>query len=116
MFDRLASSQTVLAALAAVGFFGFNAVFLFYALARPEVMAAALANPVALVFIGEAFFLVGVGAWLVVRHRLARPGWVAFVALSMVGSLAFAVPAFLWLHVRKRTARVSAPATAETTL
>ena len=114
MFDRLASSQTVLATFAAVGFFGFNAVFLFYVLARPEVMAAAFANPVALVFIGEAFFMVAVGAWLIVRSGLARPGWGVFVALSMVGSLAFAVPAFLLLHVRKRRERDADPSLAPT--
>jgi len=102
---RLASYRFLLYVIAAVGFFGLNGVFLFYALLRPDVMAAALANPVSLVFILEAFLMTGFFAWLIATLGWRKPGWLAFVVLSMVGSLAFSVPAFLLLHLRQHDER-----------
>ena len=99
---RLSPYRPLLYVVGAIGLFGLNGVFLFYALLRPEVMAAALANPVSLVFILEALLLTGLFAWLIATFGWKRPGWLAFVALSMVGSLAFSVPAFLLLHLRKQ--------------
>jgi len=102
---RLSRYRSLLYVIAAVGFFGLNGVFLFYALLRPEVMAATLQNPVSLVFILEAFLMTGLFAWLVATLGWKKPGWLAFVVLSIVGSLAFSVPAFLLLHLRKQQAK-----------
>lgn len=104
VIHRLSQYRFLLYAVAVVGFFGLNGVFLFYALLRPEVMAAALANPVSLVFILEAFLMMGFMAWLIATLGWKKPGWLAFVVLSMVGSLAFSVPASLLLHLRKQRA------------
>ncbi|MDT0630720.1 hypothetical protein RQM47_07035 [Rubrivirga sp. S365] len=98
----LRSARPALWALAFVGLVGLNGPFLYYALFRPDVVAAAQQNPVALVFMAEAFVLVGFGAWGIARLGLRRPGWLAFVALSIAGSLAFSVPAFLLWHLRTR--------------
>ena len=100
VLHRLDPYRPVLYVLASIGFFGLNGVFLFYALLHPEVMMAALANPVSLVFVLEAFLLMGVLAWLIGVGRFGGPGWRLFVVLSIVGSLAFSIPAFLILHLR----------------
>lgn len=104
--QRLSPYRPALYVIAALGFFGLNGVFLFYAVLRPEVMASALANPISLVFILEAFLLTGVLAWCIAVSGEKKPGWLTFVALSMVGSLAFSVPAFLLLRLRKRREQV----------
>lgn len=102
--DRLHSHRPLLYVLAAIGGVGLNGVFLGYAFARPEVMMSALANPVSLVFVLEAFLMMGFLAWLIQRAGMQDPGWRLFIVLSLVGSLAFSVPAFLLLHLRKRGA------------
>ena len=109
LLDLLRPYTPTLWILAVVGLLGLNGAFVYYALFRPDVLAAAQRNPVSLVFMVEAFVLVGLGAWGIWRLGLRRPGWVAFVAMSLVGSLAFSVPAFLLLHLRKRS-RASRPA------
>lgn len=104
VFHRIVPYQSVLWLLSALGLFGLNGVFLYYAFLRPDVMAAAYQNPVSLVFILEAFVMIAFGAWVIARMGLERPGWLAFVAMSLIGSLAFSVPFFLLLHLRKRRA------------
>lgn len=91
--------------LAGLAFFGLcvpNGIFLYYSLVRPDVLGAALANPVALVFIAEAFILMFLFAWLIRRQGLRSPGWFAFVVLSLVGSMVFSIPAFLYLSSRTK--------------
>ena len=104
---RLAPHRLFLIVLAAVGLFGLNGVFLYYALVHPETMGAALANPIALVFMLEAFVMVGFTAWVIATFGMKKPGWVAFVVLSLVGGLAFSVPAFLLRRMREEEARAS---------
>lgn len=101
VLHRLAPYRVLLIVVAAVGLFGLNGVFLYYALLRPETMTAALANPIALVFVLEAFVMVGLAAWVIATLGLKRPGWIAFVVLSLVGGLAFSVPAFLLWRMGK---------------
>lgn len=91
-----------LLALAAFGFVVPNGLFVHQALTNPDALRAALANPIALTFIIEAFLLTGFFAWMIRRDGLRRPGWAAFVVMSLVGSLAFSVPAFLYLTHRRR--------------
>lgn len=100
--QRMSPYKPALWLLSALGLFGLNGVFLYYAFFRPDVFAAAQQNPVSLVFIAEAFLLVVFGAWVIARLGLERPGWLAFVIMSIIGSLAFSVPFFLLLHIRKR--------------
>ena len=100
----LAGSRSALWATLILGVGVLNTVYVAYAVARPDVVAAAMANPVALVFMAEAVVLMGLGAWLIGRAGLRRPGPVAFVVLSLVGTLAFAVPAFALLHLRRSRA------------
>ena len=56
-----------------------------------------------MVFMGEAFLLLLLFAWLIKIRGLTRPGWLTFtpLVLSLLGSMAFSVPAFLLLHARK---------------
>lgn len=99
-FASLRSYRSLLWTVAFVGFFGLNAVFVYYATVYPDVMIAALRNPVSLVFILEAFLMTGLIAGLIAHYGLRKPGWLAFVVLSIVGSLAFSVPAFILWHLR----------------
>lgn len=101
-FQPLAPYKPILWLLSALGLFGLNGVFVYYALRHPDVVVAAHQNPVSLVFILEAFVMVAFGAWVIARLGLKGPGWLAFVILSIVGGLAFSVPFFLLLHIRKR--------------
>lgn len=96
--------RAVLAALAIFGLVVPNGIFIWYALTPPVLVEAALRNPIALVFIAEAFFLMFLFAWPIGRLGLRRPGRLAFIAMSLIGSMAFSVPAALWLAGRsKRT-------------
>ena len=81
-----------LALLALFGLLGPNAVFCYYFLTEPDVVDAALANPVSLVFIGEAFLLMFLFAWLLRRMKAAPVGGVSFIVMSLLGSMAFSVP------------------------
>jgi len=86
-----------LALMAALGLLVPNGVFVYCLLWESDQVRAALANPVSLVFIVEAFFLMFLVVWLLMRSRIRRPnGWM-FLAMSLLGSLAFSVPATLWL-------------------
>ncbi|GEP42797.1 hypothetical protein [Brevifollis gellanilyticus] len=102
------TQEKLLLGLALFGFIVPNGIFIYYALAAPAVMMAALANEVSLVFILEAFFLMFLFAWLLHRRGIRSPGWLAFIIMSLIGSLAFSVPACLYLVSRK--ARRAAPA------
>jgi hypothetical protein len=79
------------------GLIGLNGVFVYSLIVRPEVLVAAMSNPVSLAFIVEALVMTGVLAYLLHKWGVSRLSWVAFVALALVGGLAFAVPiAALW--------------------
>lgn len=80
--------------VATTGFIAVNGTFV-YALLRPEVLEEALANPLALAFIGEALILMAVFAYLLPRWGVSRLGWFWFVVLSLLGSMAFALPVVL---------------------
>lgn len=102
--ERLEPFRLLLWLLAGFGLFVLNGVYLYFTFARPEVASAAMSNPVSLVFMTEAFVLMVLGAWLIARAGLRRPGWGVFIVLSIAGSLIFSIPAFLLLHMRKRRA------------
>ena len=114
VLHRLSPYRFLLYAADVIGFFGLNGVFLFYLPLRPDVMTAALQNPIGLVFILEAFLMTGFVAWLISRLGLQKPVWPTFVALSVVGSIAFSVPAFLLLHLRQHDERKRDASTSHT--
>ena len=84
-----------LMAFGLVGFLGLNSLFIYAVVTRPQAMWEALENPVSLVFIIEAFMLLGLFAYLFGKWRVSGIGWKAFVVLSLLGSMAFAVPVAL---------------------
>ncbi len=92
-----AKQRSILLVLAIFGFLAPNGVFLYVAFTQGDTLRAAMANPIALTFIAEAFFLVGLFSWLIHRSGSRYPGWAAFVMMSIVGSLAFSVPMYLFL-------------------
>jgi len=98
----------LLAAIA--GFLLVNVPFLYFVIFRREVYHEAMANGVALVFIGEAFLLMLLFAFLVSRLGLQRPGWILFIVLSLLGSMAFSIPLFLYLHLGRQDACKQTPA------
>lgn len=101
------AQEKVLLALAVSGLIVPNGVFLYYALVTPAAVHAALSNPVSLVFITEAFFLMFLFAWVIRHLGFRSPGWRAFIVMSLLGSMVFSVPAFLYLA--SRNARKTAP-------
>ena len=99
----------VLGALAVFGFVVPNGVFVYAVLDDPRTLRAAIENPVSLVFMFEAFFLMGLFAWLLAKARATRPRPFAFIAMSLIGSLAFSVPATLYLWFRRESRMSDAP-------
>ena len=92
------SERTLLSVLAGFGLIVPNGVFLYVAATDREALLAAIGNPIAAVFMAEAFFLMALFAWLLSRVGSRRPGAFLFVVLSLVGSMAFSVPlALRWL-------------------
>ena len=90
--------------LAVFGFFAVNGAFV-YGLQQPGALAAAMTNPLALAFMGEALVLVGVLAYLLSKWRVSQMSWAWFVLLSLLGSMAFALPiVLLWRSAGRRTA------------
>ena len=87
--------------LAVVGALGLNSAFLYGLLLRPELVTAAMTNPVALAFIVEALVLMGVFAYLLDKWGVSRLHWGWFVALSLGGSMAFALPVVLLWRSRE---------------
>jgi hypothetical protein len=90
----------VLVALAVFGFLVPNGAFVYYALTDYEAMKVAISNPISLVFIGEAFFLMCLFAWVLRRAGVRRPSGAVFIIMSLVGSMVFSVPATLYLMIR----------------
>ncbi|MEM1094234.1 MAG: hypothetical protein AAGJ10_06485 [Bacteroidota bacterium] len=101
VLDTLRAQRPALWLLGALGFLVLNPVFLYYYITDPALWDAAMANPISLVFIAEAFILLGFGAWFIARSKLSKPGWIAFVLLAIAGTLAFALPVFILWHLRK---------------
>ena len=85
------------------GLVGINGAF-GYGLLHPDVLEAALRNPVAAAFMVEALVLVGVFAYLLGKWGVSRLKWGWFVFLSLLGSLAFAIPVVLLFPRRSRQA------------
>ena len=101
------TQEKLLVVLAGFGFVGPNGLFLYSILFAPTTLRAALSNPVALVFIAEAFLLMFLLAWLIHHSGFRSPGWRAFIVMSILGSLAFSVPAFLYLASRNARNRLA---------
>jgi hypothetical protein len=97
-------SRAFLLLVSILGFTVPNGVFLWFAFTQFSAISTTLTDPVALVFIVEAFVLMFLLAWLVHRSG-ARPGWLAFIVMSLIGSLAFSVPAWLWLASRETSSQ-----------
>lgn len=94
-----------LTAVAVVGFLFLNGAFLYGMIAQPAAISAAMRNPVALAFMGEAMILVALIAYVLHRERVTRLGSAAFVALSLIGGLAFSIPVALLMPRRAGGAR-----------
>ena len=92
----------VLAALAVFGLLVPNGVFVYYYFNDPEVTRIAMSNPISLVFMTEAFFLMFLFAWLLRKVACTKPNGLAFIIMSLAGSMVFSVPAALWLAFRNR--------------
>ena len=93
--------EKALLALAIFGIIVPNGVFLYFSLIDATALHEALNNPIALVFMTEAFLLMLLFAWLIRRLGFRSPGWLVFLIMSLVGSMVFSVPAFLYLASRR---------------
>lgn len=94
----------VLAALALFGLLVPNGVFIYYFFTDPEVTQIAMSNPISLVFMTEAFFLMFLFAWLLRKTASKRPTGFLFIVMSLLGSMVFSIPASLYLTFKNRRA------------
>ena len=101
MTQFIPTQEKFLLGLAIFGLTVPNGFFLYHAIFNPDIMWAALANPIAMVFIAEAFLLMFLFAWFIHRRGFRSPGWLTFIIMSLVGSMVFSIPAFLYLVSRK---------------
>ena len=99
-FTLTPTETRVLGALALFAFVVPNGVFVYFFLTDAHLVHDAMRNPISLVFMAEAFFLMGLFAWLLKKTPAALPGAFTFVLMSILGSLAFSVPATLYLRFR----------------
>ena len=95
------TQEWILLVLAIIGLLGPNGLFIWATVARPELLSAAMGNPVAQVFMVEAFVLMFLFAYLIARQGLRSPGWLTFILMSLAGSMMFSVPACLYLWSRQ---------------
>jgi len=95
------TEKRILLILAVLGLIIPNGIYVYHQFAKPDIVAAALANPVAAVFIAEAFFLMFFFAWLIHRLGFRKPDWIVFIITSLIGGMAFSVPSFLWWFTRR---------------
>lgn len=84
--------RAMLLAVAIVGAVILNGTFLYVLLARPDLLRAALADPIAWVLMAEALLVTAVFGWWLARKQRRRPGGIWFVVLSLLGGLAFSLP------------------------
>lgn len=97
--------RTLLLVMAIFGLVVPNGAFVYLSITRWDLVVSAMTNPIALVFIVEAFALMFLFAWLIHRQGLKAPGWLAFIIMSLLGSMMFSVPACLWLWSRESLQR-----------
>ena len=95
--NSLTPHRTLLLAISLIGFVLINIPFLYFAIFDTATYEAGMSNGLALVFIGEAFLLMLLLAYLIRVLGLNKPGWITFIILSIVGSMAFSVPFYLYL-------------------
>ena len=101
--ENLTNMETkALVTLAVLGALIPNGVFCYYLLTSPQTTKAALANPIALVFMAEAFILMFLFAWLLRKFSSKRPSSLVFIVMSLLGSMVFSVPATLCLLLRNK--------------
>ena len=94
------AERAVLWALAAIGVVGLNTAFMYGVIVQPEMIRAAISNPLSAAFMIESLLLMCVFAYLLTKWGVSRLHWGWFVALSLLGSMALALPiVLLW---RKR--------------
>jgi hypothetical protein len=92
----------VLWAVAAIGVVVLNTAFIYGLVVRPEMINAALSNPLSAAFIVESLLLMCVFAYLLTKWGVSRLHWGWFVALSLLGSMALALPVvLLWKSNRR---------------
>lgn len=107
--NPLQGRGTFLLAASIIGFLLVNIPFLYIAVFEAEIYREAMGNVLALIFIGEAFLLMFLMAYLISRLGYRKPGWLLFIVFSLVGSLAFSLPFFLYLHSREGTDEQDVP-------
>jgi len=94
------AERTALGGLAVAGVFGVNGAFLFGVI-HPEIVRAALGNPISLAFMTGALLLVIALAYLLTKWGVTRLPWTWLVLLLPLGSLAFPSPVAM-LHGAER--------------
>lgn len=96
--------RIVLLLFALTAFIGPNGMFLYYSFAEPSLINEANANPIALVFMIEAFMLVGLFLGYIWIKTQSVAQVVLYFGLSMIGSLAFSFALFFYLHSKPQPA------------
>ena len=92
MLNLTPNQSRFLLALSAFGLIVPNSLFVYYTMFEWSRVMDAMTNPVALVFIVEAFTIMFLIAWFAHRTGQKSPNWLGFIGLSLMGSMMFALP------------------------
>ncbi len=103
--EKLNKYKNILLCLSIFGFCVFNIPFLYYAYFYKDIYLNALSNPISLVFMGEAIFILLLCCFFIIKFNLTKPGAIGFIILSLAGTLAFSIPFFLYLQSKKLKVR-----------
>lgn len=100
--EKLRPIRRFLLFAAIAGFVLINIPFLYYFFNEAGVYDEAMNNGIALVFMGEALFLMLFFAFMIAKLGLKKPGWIFFIIMSLLGSMAFSIPLQLYLMTKPK--------------
>ena len=77
-----------------------NGIFVYWLLTEFDGVGAVVQNRLALAFMIEAFFVLGLMAYYFARNPIGPVKWYWFVLLSLIGGLGFGIPFYYWWNKR----------------
>jgi hypothetical protein len=73
-----------------------NGIFVYWLRTEFDGVRAVVENRLALAFMIEAFFVLGLMAYYFARNPIGPVKWYWFVMLSLIGGLGFGIPFYYW--------------------
>ncbi|OVE82531.1 hypothetical protein BVY03_00670 [bacterium K02(2017)] len=98
-FTALTPYRNIFLTLSIFGLFIPNGIFIYYLFINPTLVFETMLNPIAFVFIFEAFFIMFLLMFMINKLGLVQPGPYKFFIYSIVGSLFFSIPFTIYRYI-----------------